>query len=245
MGFKNIKFVLQACAWAVGLPLELMVISAMVRGPFRQFPLLFAYTIIDFLLTVAELPAYFAYYAKVPNADKWMSQWYWADEVIIQLLVYAVVMGFIYHATRMLSARAAIRTSLVAGALLFAGVSFIFHYNANLGRDVWMTRWMMDVSFCSAILDLALWMFLISARKKDQLVLLLSGALGIQFTGEAIGESVRNLAVHYHNSKTLSLCGTVLTTVADLACIYLWWQAFRAKNPVHPATVREAHRASR
>ena len=52
-----------------------------------------------------------------------------------------------------------------------------------------MTPWTRDLNFCSAILDLALWALLIAAREKDHRLLLLSGGLGIQFTGEAIGES--------------------------------------------------------
>src|SRR5215813_978695 len=147
MSYRTIRLSLQICAWIVGLPLELMVISAMRRGAYKQFPLLFLYTILDFLMTVAELPSYIAFYQGVQEAEHLMSNWYWMDEVIHQLAVYAVVMGFIYHATRNLPSRATIRTSLIAGAILFVGGSFIINYDPHVGMDVWMTRWMSYVSF--------------------------------------------------------------------------------------------------
>jgi hypothetical protein len=89
-----------------------------------------------------------------------------------------------------------------------------------------MTPWTRDLNFCSAILDLALWALLIAAREKDQCLLLLSGGLGIKFTGEAVGTSIRQLALRTR-SRTLSLSGGVLMLLANLIFLYIWWQAFR------------------
>jgi hypothetical protein len=68
---------------------------------------------------------------------------------------------------------------------------------------------------------------LIASREKDQRLLLLSGALGIQFTGEAIGESVRHLAA-VRRSHSISLLGSTLIVAADIVRSYIWWQVFRA-----------------
>jgi hypothetical protein len=94
-----------------------------------------------------------------------------------------------------------------------------------------MTPWTRDLNFGSAILDLGLWTLLVASREKDRLLLMLSGALGIQFTGEAIGGSLRNVAVAIYGrtvqARPLILTGNVLMMAADLACMYIWWRAFR------------------
>ena len=94
-----------------------------------------------------------------------------------------------------------------------------------------MTPWTRDLNFGSAVLDLGLWTLLIASREKDRRLLMLSGALGIQFAGEAIGGSIRNLAVAIYGptaqARPLLMTGNVLIMVANLVCMYIWWQAFR------------------
>jgi hypothetical protein len=91
----------------------------------------------------------------------------------------------------------------------------------------WMTLISRDLSFAAVILDLVLWMLLIASRRKDRQLLMLSGALGIQFTGAAIGQSVRQVARGARNLP-LAVAGSMLVVVSNLICLYVWWQAFRS-----------------
>jgi hypothetical protein len=221
------QFALQLICWAIGLPLSLLVIAALLRGGYRLFPVLFIYQIVDFLMTVASLPPYFAYYFyRDPGARTRMAQWFWWDELLLQPLVYAVVISLIYRATEKAPARGLVRGVLIGGAVLIAGASFLFHYHPELPNGDWMAFWTRDLTFSSAILDLALWALLLASRIKDTRLLLVSGGLGIQFTGEAIGESLRSMAVQ-HRSRTLSFTGSLITTLVDLLSVYIIWQAFR------------------
>jgi hypothetical protein len=86
-----------------------------------------------------------------------------------------------------------------------------------------MTRWTRDLNFCAAILDLGLWALLIGSRQKDYKLLLVTGALGIQFTGGAIGQSLRDMA------PGIVAAASDFMMIASLARLYIWWQAFRAK----------------
>ncbi|MGA2268159.1 MAG: hypothetical protein ABSH44_06775 [Bryobacteraceae bacterium] len=227
------RFAIQLCGVLIGLPLELLIIAAMLRGGYRRFPLIFVYTIADFLTTVVELPSGLGYVRSMPwSADAYAAV-YWLDEGILQVLVYAVVMSLIYQATGRLRPRRIVRASLIAGAILFAGISFLIHWNPALNTGSFMTPWTRDLNFCSAILDLALWALLIASREKDHRLLLLSGGLGILFTGEAIGESARELAMRSH-SRPISLLGNSLIMLTNLLFLYIWWQALRR------APVREA-----
>jgi len=217
------QLAIQVCNYLIALPLEVLIIAALLRGPYRRFPVIFVYTIAYFLTTVAEIPVYIACYSGIRSACGSRVFLYWLDEGILQLLIFAVVMSLIYEASARVVSRRLMRAGLIAGAMVFAGVSFLVHYNAHAPLSRWMTPWMRDLSFCSTILDLALWSLLIAARKKDHLLLMLSGALGIQFTGEAIGEALRNLS----NSAIIVNAGDMLIVISDFVALYIWWQAFR------------------
>lgn len=227
-------FSLQLCGWLVGIPLQFLLIAALMRSAYKQFPFVFAYAVANLLTTAIEVPtnvrsvvtgdpAVLVHFAKI----------YWVDEWVLQVLVFGVVISLFYVATNETQSRRLLRSGLIAGALVVAVVSFLIQYDprANTGR--WMTPWTRDLSFCAAILDLALWAKLISSKVRDTRLLLVSGALGLQFTGEAIGEAIRNLSIA-HSTEWVSLLGSVVTMVANLACLYVWWRTFR------PVEVRES-----
>lgn len=219
--------------YLIGLPLELLAIAGMLRGGYRRYLFVFVYVIADFLTSVVEMPVDLSYYAgnKSKYAENSLVNFYWVDEAIMQVLVYAAVISLIYYATAKLKSRRIVRISLIAFAVLFAGVSFLIHFdpsNSKVGE--WMTPWNSNLKFCSAILDLALWGLLIVSREKDHRVLMLSGALGIQFTGDAIGHSLRNLSVPHHTYWVL-YTGDAAVVLFNLAFIYIVWQTFRFAKP--------------
>ncbi len=222
------QLVLQLICWAIGVPLGLLVISALRRGGgYRLFPVLFVYQIFDFLLTIAGMPLYIDYYLHhTPDARIRMGKWFWWDEILLQPLVFAVVINLIFRATESVRSRRIVRTALISAAALIAGASFLYHYQPQMPHGDWTAFWTRDLTFSSAILDLALWFLLLSSRSKDSQLLMVSGALGIQFTGEAIGESLRSMAVQ-RLSRPLSYTGSFITTLVDLASVYIIWQAFR------------------
>src|SRR5438309_8365393 len=160
---------IQLCSYLVGLPLELLTIAAMLRGGFKRYPFVFAYVVTYFLTTVAEMPSsVFYYYYKLilPLPNKRVDQaaeaytwWYWRDEALLQVLVFAVVISLIYYATAKLGPRRIVRLGLIAGAVLFALISFLLRYHPlpNVSYGLWATEWARDLRLCAAILDLALW----------------------------------------------------------------------------------------
>lgn len=221
------KFALQVCAYVIGIPLEILIIAALLRGAYRQFPLALAYMSMLLVSTLAETPAYIIGYGfRNPSAKDLFVTLYWFDERVLLGLVFLLVIALIFQATTHMSSRRVVHVGVTAGAVLFAAVSFYIHYHPALKTGAWMTPWTGSLNFGAAVLDLALWMSLIGARKKDQRLLMLSGGLGIQFTGEAIGESIRNLSLE-SRSASLSLVGGALMIVTNLSFLYVWLQAFR------------------
>ena len=113
---------------------------------------------------------------------------------------------------------------VIGGTLVFTGISFLIHYSPRLYIGQWMTPWTRDLNFAGAVLDLGLWAKLISQPRKDYRLLMVSGALGIQFTAQAIGQAIRTLS----HSPTIRLLAGILLVVDEPGLPVFWYQAFRA-----------------
>jgi hypothetical protein len=240
------KLAIQVCGWLVGLPLEILILSALLRGSYRRFPFVFAYTLASFLATLLEIYQSLSARSGSPGGLRELAQTYWICEAILLPLLLWVVLNLIWHASEGIERRRAVRVTLASAAILVPVISLLIHFNshpASVGE--WMTPWARDLNFCSAILDLSLWALLIFSREKDMRLLMLSGALGIQFTGEAIGGSIRNFAIAaYHGptprAKALLMVGNVIIMLANLTCLYIWRQTFRRGGSPAPDVSKPA-----
>ena len=224
------QHVLQVCAYVLGVPLELMVVAALLRGDYRRYPFVFLYAVVDLLTTILEIQPSMAYSSGTPEAKHRWAQMFWFNERIMQVLVFLLVISLVYRATRHLRPRRTLLAGTICATVLVAAISFWAHYDPNLARR-YMTPWTRDLNFCAAILDLGLWALLIGSRKKDYQLLLVTGALGIQFAGGAIGQSLRDM------SPGIVAAASDLAMVTSLARVYIWWRAFHRKPQSPPPTV--------
>src|SRR5437588_542548 len=120
----------------------------------------------------------------------WWSWFLFAASLALQVLViaslrrgalkdYSVVFGYCLV--------------LILAVLAAVSISLEIH-SASSGKFIlWVTQVARDLSFASVVLTLVLWLILISSRKKDHQLLMVTGGLGLQFTGEAIGQSLRQV----------------------------------------------------
>ena len=224
------EFALQVCSYVAAIPLQLLVIRVFLRGAWRRFPFIFVYLIATFLTTVAEMPVYLSYYSGNHASYSRLVWLYWLDELILQVLVFAAVISLLYYATAAFQSRKILRTSLVAGALVFAAASFLYHCPPNplAVPSLWMTPWSRDLNLCATILDLALWALLLGSRDKDMRLLMVSGSLGVMFTGEAIGGTLRHLSTGRNSFVTT--VGDAVVMLSNLLFLFLLWQTFRGEQ---------------
>jgi len=127
----------------------------------------------------------------------------------------------VHRSSEHLPSRRTLVFMLVCFSVIFAAGSLLFHYDSQVTLGKWMTPWTRDMNFGAAILDLGLWALLISRPKRDFRLLMVSGALGIQFTASAIGQALREL---WH---AIADYGSVLIVTANVICLYIWWKVFR------------------
>jgi hypothetical protein len=241
------EFAIQVLSFLLLIPLLVLVIATFLRGGYRRFPLVFAYLVADFLTTAAEMPAYISYYANKSKATyALLEKVYWLDEIIMQVLVFTAVISLVYQASNALASRRPVRILLIAGAALFPAISFAIHYQSSGFLTKWMTPWSRDLNLCAMILDLALWTLLLGVRKKDQIVLIISGSLGVKFAGDAISGTLRNLATHFpHHSlpaDSMIYGGDIIGQLSSAAFLVLLWQTFRqearAAKAIEPPQAR-------
>ncbi len=175
------RFVMQVFGWAVGIPLEILVIFALLRNGYRRYPIVFLYLLVNFATTLVDIPIFtHSFLANDAPGRRLAAQVYWFNEWVLQVLIFATVLSLIDHAISLSRLRQRMRAGLATGAVLFAGITFWVHYlppPAEVG--VWMTPWTSELSLCATFLDVALWMILIASRKSDRVLLLICGALGI------------------------------------------------------------------
>jgi hypothetical protein len=202
-----------------------LVITAIFQAGVRRYPLIFIYTVVSFLFAALQVPNSLQF-----RYDRSLGEWLQKVNSISQGTTYAlilvVVLSLIYSASGRVASRRLVLIALIGGALLVAAISFLVHYDRRVLIGVWMTSWGRDLRFAAAILDLTLWGLLVSARKKDGRLLLLTGGMGIMFAGEAIGAAIRALAIP-RKSITLFYGGHLFDVLADAAFLYVWWQVFR------------------
>lgn len=220
---------LQIVGYIAAISLQVLILNAMRKGAWRRYPLLFVYVAFDLVTNVRDIQPRLTYDSLSAAEKHRYIMVYWWDERIIQALSFMLVISLIYRASTPTGPRRTLLLLLIGGSLLVALVSLAVYYDTTITTGKWMTRWTRNMNFFAAILDLGLWATLIRTREKDQRTLMIAGALGLQFTAGAIGQALRDIS---HSMVDVS---SVMIVTANLICLYIWWQAFRAPQRTGPA----------
>jgi len=231
-------FALQVLALAVDLPLLFLIITSLLRGTWRRFPLVLVLTLVELISALVQMPGAIEHALGRSAPGMRFAQVYWVSQTTFRLLVYAVVIGFLYQACGRLRSVKPSRIGLIVGACLVAGGTLLASYDGSLTPGRWLTPWLRDVTFIGALMDLMLWTLLVASRDKDHQLLLLSGGLGVEFAGDAIGDSLRQLAIQ-PRSHALWMTGNLVTIAAGAFRYYAWWRALR-RQPAEDARASRA-----
>ncbi len=209
---------LQWFYWIFGAILQVLVLSALLRGPYRKYLFLTVYVVVLLLTTVVEAAALLDT-GYISLAQR---RYYWINDSIRQILLFVIVFGLIHRAMDQDPKRGAVERLLLLGAVTVAGTSFLI--NSHLKLSKLMTSVGLYLSFFSAILNLVLWSILLRVRFRDRQLLAITGGLGVQFTAEAIGQALRHL------SPTTVYAGNIIMATGHLFCMYFWWMALRVRE---------------
>lgn len=202
----------------VGVGLQILVIAALLRRGWRRFKGLLAYVVVLLLTTGVDAAAFYG-----QGIQFTMSGNYWVDDAVRQFLIFFLVLSLI-RAGMVRDPSLLKRSRLLGfGVAAFSIVSLYATRDAEFG--VWMTQLSRNLGFLAVVLNLVLWAVLIQSRQRDRTLLMVSGGMGIQMAGKAIGHSLRQM------SQATVLPGDLTIVVSHLFCLYVWWQALRLPPP--------------
>src|ERR1035437_4418676 len=97
------QLALQIAAYLIGLPLGLMIMVALLRGHWKQYPFVFAYAVGDFLTSVLEIQPGLQYDTATAEAKRSFSLLYWWDERVMQVLVFLLIIRSEEHTSELQS----------------------------------------------------------------------------------------------------------------------------------------------
>jgi hypothetical protein len=207
--------------FVVSLALQVLVLNSLRRGAYKDYSLVFAYSLVLFFTTIAD-GAMWAKLIPLPMAVR--NVYFYRNEAVRQFMLFAVVISLIDHAIGPAAYRARVRVLLAAVGVASVLISLQIHSSSSQRFVYWMTQVSRDLSFESVGLTLLLWLTLISSGKKDHQLLMVTGGLGLQFTGEAIGQSFRQLS---QNHSSALILGNIVAGGTHALRLYVWHAAFK------------------
>jgi hypothetical protein len=217
--------------FAASLVLQVFVINSLRRGALKDYAVVFAYSVVLLITTVFD-GVVFGGLVSMSKASAGVI--FYRNESCRQFMLFAVVISLIDRSLQAYPYRARVRAGLILAMLGAVLVSLELHASSSGQFIYWMTQVTRDLSFASVVLTLVLWLILISSRKKDHQLLMVTGGLGLQFTGEAIGQSLRQIS---QNHVSLFILGNLIGGVTHLLRLYVWREAFRRPGKI--ATKKE------
>jgi hypothetical protein len=211
---------LQWLTFAVSLALQISVIVSLRRGAYKEYPFVLVYCIVSLGTIVADAVV-FSDLASMPVADQRV--FFYRNAALRQFLLFTVVVSLIDRAMLGKPYRERLRVFLMLA--VFGSIVLSYYIHSDTYRfSLLMTKITRDLMFGSVGLTLLLWSTLIASKKKDDQLLMITGGLGLQFTLEAIGQSLRQLSQH---RPYVLLAANLLLSVAHLMRLYVWREAFR------------------
>jgi hypothetical protein len=221
-------FWLQSLIFGLSLALQVLLLNSLRRGVYKAYGFVFAYSIVLFFTTLADGAVNLKVVALSRTAADTL---FYQNDAVRQFLLFAVVISLIDRAMKDNPMRLRVRFLLIAAGIGVTLLSLQIHSSDVLeGRSdrsrfvLLMTSVTRDLSFGSVGLTLLLWLLLIAARKKDHQLLMVTGGLGLQFAGEAIGQSLRQLSREHYS---LYVIGNLVAGITHLLRLYVWYSAFR------------------
>ena len=210
----------------LGVGLQLCVLVIMSRGAYREFLGIFFYVLVLFLTAVADMSAFFE-----PGIwGGWYREVFYLNNALRQVSGFIVVLYLFFRATADHPGRGAIRLRLVAATVVLIVAVSLLPYRAEMTSGElpdYFAAVFRNLSFANALVNLVLWIWLVKIRTRDTRLFLVSGGLGINMAGEAIGQSLMSMATSGATPGILFDVGNLIAVLSHLLCLLIWIYTLR------------------
>lgn len=208
-------YLFETLGWA-SIVLLVVLVFLLLRGPYRQYPLILAYCLTQLVLTAGED------YLRIVRRHEFYTILYWTDEILLNLLLFLMVIVFTYRAVGDSPMRAMLGKMLAAVFVVVVCLPMLIFKGPAFKSTSWLNHTSQLLSFCAAVLNLGLWSALVANRRRDRLLLAVSAGLGIAVTGAAISYGVRG----YFTLDWIWL-PDLFMSATFVVCMCIWCWAFR------------------
>jgi hypothetical protein len=199
----------------VSLVLQLIVITFLLQGAFRKYPLVLAYSLVRLIATVVEV-----FLRTHLGETVFFRQVYYSDRVTLNLVLFAMVTAIIYKLVETQSHRSMIGKALVgivAGVLLLPFLVLSRPFSIR-----WLNGMSQFLYFGSGIVTLALWSVLISSKQRDSKLLKFTVGLGIAMAGAALSFGLQR----WMRSPRLVWMPNLFLQLTHVTGLLVWCWAF-------------------
>jgi hypothetical protein len=205
----------------VGLTLQSMVISTLLKGSFRRYPFVFSYAVFSLLSTVVQ----FSFQRYFGHSSREFVRAYWISDFIGTILLLLVIIHLIRMAMAGHRHQNTVYAGLLLGVVATGGGTVLlmreFSKTFTLGR--WMTEVGRDYYFSAVLLNVILWCTLVRRNQDNKQLFLLTSGLGLKLAGAAMAHALRLTGV------ALWL-GNHILVMSYLLSLYVWYVALK-KSP--------------
>ena len=195
-------------------------LQAMLEGAWRRFPVLFIYLCLTFSLSAPMSIAFLVSGATWTGVSRSV---YWILSVSMQLCGVVLLLVLTRKSGEHRSDIRRVVQLMSAAFIVAIMCSGTFHFPIYLSGlpNRWMTLISRDVALVSAVMNMILWSLLLSSRKRDPTILLISAGLGLQCTIDAMGHAMRFFPNEVKDVGNLVIsAGSILTS-------YVWYRIFQ------------------
>lgn len=222
-----------------GITLALFgVLVFLVLGRFYKYWMILLYVMWELLATLGLTVADLAFRGSAVTAvnqgtaaQLLYARLYWTNDVIVDLFRFVLVLVLIYFASP--DSRRVSRpllAMLVVAALVLPFILFNPSFRVVAFGSVRLrypsTGWFQSTSellnFGAAIMNLMLWGTLLTSKRRDPQILLVSLGLGIVVTGTAMAYGIRHLI----NPVEFKPIGYLIMNLSQLLGWFVWCRAF-------------------
>jgi len=201
--------------------LQLVLIVFLFKGPFRHYPLLFLYCIVQIS---ADLLLGWAYFGPGPGSALYRNV-YWTADVLVDLLLFLMVITMTREVMKENPLWPVVGRILLI--IVVAAVVLPFALYHPFFTQRWYRHTSQLLSFGGALMNLFLWTGIIGKRDRDPQLLPVSAGLGVAVTGIAITYGLLQFAAA--NFRWLPDLFKSLTQVGSMV---IWCWAFRPSTRV-------------
>jgi len=211
----------------IDVTLQFVLIFLLIRGPFRKYLVFSIYAIASLAASIVEV---FVMHQAHPSAALFRKI-YWSDEVLTDLLLFLTVISLIYLAVESNPLRAKTGRLLAGIVVIVLILPFIlFHAPFLTDPKQWTPAWgkwfnstSQILNFGAAIMNLGLWTALLSSKRRDGQLTMVSIGLGVAVAGQAIGFGVRHFIP---DTSGLRQIPDLFMSLTHAFSVFLWCWAF-------------------